>query len=327
MSVILNPHDRYFKETFARPEIARDFLKNYLPEAIRARLDLSTLALEKESFVDPDLRQHFSDLLYQVETVEETPSYVYLLFEHKSYPDPLTVFQMLRYCVRIWEQALRADDSLTELPPIIPLLVYHGERAWNAPMDMIELLAGDEALHAYGPRFSCRLLDLSRWSAEEIKESVLQVVLQAMHSVRDPRLGRMLLPRMLSVLLELTEERSGVEYIQVLLVYLSAASPYLTEEEMQEALQETLSRKGESIMPTLAEKWYQQGIEQGRAEVREGVMRTLLGLLEHRFAPLDPELITQIETLTVDQLQSLSLSVLDAESISQVTEQVYQLRS
>jgi len=63
MPFLVNPHDRYFKEVFARPEIARDFLDNYLSAAIRARLDLSTLSLQKESFVDADLRQHFSDQL------------------------------------------------------------------------------------------------------------------------------------------------------------------------------------------------------------------------------------------------------------------------
>lgn len=114
MSVLSNPHDRYFKETFARPEIARDFLENYLPPAVRDCLDLSSLTLQKESFIDHELRQHFSDILYQVQTVsQELPQesgYVYLLFEHKSYPDNLTIFQMLRYCVRIWERALRTDE-------------------------------------------------------------------------------------------------------------------------------------------------------------------------------------------------------------------------
>jgi len=101
MSTLSNPHDRYFKETFARPEIACDFLENYLPPTIRDCLELSSLTLQKESFIDHELRQHFSDILYQVQTVSQGPGYVYLLFEHKSYPDNLTIFQMLRYCVRI----------------------------------------------------------------------------------------------------------------------------------------------------------------------------------------------------------------------------------
>ena len=341
MSPLSTPHDRYFRETFARPEIARDFLRNYLPPEIRARLELSTLSLSKESFVDPDLRQHFSDLLYEIETVGNDPGYVYLLFEHKSYPDPLTVFQMLRYCVRIWERALRADSSLTQLPPIIPLLVYHGEQTWNAPRDMIELLAGDEAFHIYGPRFSCSLLDLSPWSETEIKGKILlRVVLQAFRSVRNPRLGQEQLPQMLELLAQLTEKESAVEYIQTLLVYLGAASPHLTAEEVQAALEETIAKEGEQLMPTLASKWFEEGLEQGIEQGREqgieqglgqgerlGVLRTLTGLLEHRFGPLDPVLVAHLQSLNVNQLQELSLFALDAVTIDQVADQALRLRS
>ena len=337
MPSISTPHDRYFRETFARPEIARDYLRNYLPPELRARLDISTLSLTKESFVDPDLRQHFSDLLYEVETVENDHGFVYLLFEHKSYPDPLTIFQMLRYCVRIWERTLRVDSALTRLPPIIPLLVYHGDQVWNAPRDMVELLAGDEAFHIYGPRFSCSLLDLSPWSEMEIKGKIrLRVILEAFRSVRDPKLGREQLPKLLKLLVQLTEKESTVEYIQTLLVYLGAASPHLTEEEVRAALQETVTEEGEQLMPTLASKWFEEGLEQGRKEGIEqgieqgeylGALHTLTGLLEHRFGPLDPTFVMHLDSLNADLLQDLSLFALDATSIDQVEEKARRLRS
>ncbi len=336
MSSLSTPHDRYFRATFSRPEVALDFLKNYLPPELRARLDLSTLSLKKESFVDPDLRQHFSDLLYEVETIEDDQGYVYLLFEHKSYPDQLTIFQMLRYCVRIWERALREDDSLTRLPPIIPLLVYHGEDLWNAPRDMIELLAGDEAFHIYGPRFSCSLLDLSPWSEVKIKgEILLRVALQAFRKIRDPRLGQEDLPQMLALLAQLTRKESALEYIQTLLVYLGAASPHLTAEEVQAALRETITEEGDQLMPTLASKWFEEGLEQGRKEgveqgieqgQRLGALRTLTGLLAHRFGPPDPMLVARLESLNANQLQELSLFALDAISIDQVESQAQRLR-
>ena len=43
-----NPHDRFFKETFGRPQMTRDFLRSYLPADVVALLDLDTLELEKE---------------------------------------------------------------------------------------------------------------------------------------------------------------------------------------------------------------------------------------------------------------------------------------
>lgn len=36
MSDLTNPHDRFFKETFGRIEVARDFFAHYLPETVTA---------------------------------------------------------------------------------------------------------------------------------------------------------------------------------------------------------------------------------------------------------------------------------------------------
>ena len=104
MSDISNPHDKFFKETFTRLEVARDFFANYLPEGVTTVLNLDTLALQSGSFIDPDLQEQFADLLYRVALHDDSEAYLYILLEHKSYPDLQTPFQLLRYLVRIWER-------------------------------------------------------------------------------------------------------------------------------------------------------------------------------------------------------------------------------
>jgi predicted transposase YdaD len=49
---IQNPHDRFFKETFGKVEVAKDFLNNYLPENIIKVIDVDTLEPQKDSFVN-----------------------------------------------------------------------------------------------------------------------------------------------------------------------------------------------------------------------------------------------------------------------------------
>jgi predicted transposase/invertase (TIGR01784 family) len=92
-----NPHDHFFKASWSRPEVAKGFLTHYLPAEVRAVLDLNTLRLSKDSFIDEALQGHYSDLLYHVERYSGQGVYVYVLMEHKSYPDRWTVFQLLRY--------------------------------------------------------------------------------------------------------------------------------------------------------------------------------------------------------------------------------------
>ncbi len=66
MTEISNPHDRFFKEVLSRQEVARDFLVHYVPANLVRLLDIDSLEIRKASFVDKDLNEHFSDILYCV---------------------------------------------------------------------------------------------------------------------------------------------------------------------------------------------------------------------------------------------------------------------
>ena len=59
MGEIANPHDTYFRESFGRAEVARDFLCVHLPPAVLAELDLDSLEIAKDSYVSSDLRPVF----------------------------------------------------------------------------------------------------------------------------------------------------------------------------------------------------------------------------------------------------------------------------
>ncbi|TWH55990.1 putative transposase/invertase (TIGR01784 family) [Desulfitobacterium sp. LBE] len=81
MSLIHNPHDKFFKETFGDVGMARSFLKNYLPQEILALVDLETILPQKDSYIDQELQESFSDLLFQVK-IHKNEGYLYFLFEH-----------------------------------------------------------------------------------------------------------------------------------------------------------------------------------------------------------------------------------------------------
>ncbi|NJN53870.1 MAG: Rpn family recombination-promoting nuclease/putative transposase [Anaerolineae bacterium] len=37
---VQNPHDKFFRDSFSRPEIVRNYLEEYLPAELRALLNL-----------------------------------------------------------------------------------------------------------------------------------------------------------------------------------------------------------------------------------------------------------------------------------------------
>ncbi|NKQ34519.1 MAG: Rpn family recombination-promoting nuclease/putative transposase, partial [Chloroflexi bacterium] len=229
MNELSNPHDRFFKETFSRVEVARDLLANYLPPEVVALLDLETLEARSDSFVDADLQEQFADLLYQVQMQDGRPAYVYVLLEHKSYPDPNTAFQILRYQVRIWEDDWRNGEVLR---PIIPLVLYHGRERWRAATDFAGLFSGDEALRPYWPQSRYELLDLSGYSDAEIRGTThLQISLLVMRYILDPAL-RDHLEDIFALFRDLAESRTALEYLRTVLYYMGQAARHLQPEEM-----------------------------------------------------------------------------------------------
>lgn len=66
-----NPHDNFFKEIFTVLENAIDFLMGILPEDILHELDISSLRLDNNSYVDEELDEFYSDLVYDCYTNEK----------------------------------------------------------------------------------------------------------------------------------------------------------------------------------------------------------------------------------------------------------------
>lgn len=106
-----------------QPETARDFLAFHLPAPIHALCDMKTLKLESSSFIDDDLRESYSDVLWSVKT-EQGPGYIYCLIEHQSTSNKLIAFRMMRYAIAAMQNHL--DAGYKTLPMVVPLLFYHG---------------------------------------------------------------------------------------------------------------------------------------------------------------------------------------------------------
>lgn len=224
MPEITNPHDSFCKEIMARPEVATDFMANYLPPDVVASLEISALELVKDSFVDAELRRHLSDLLYRVPFRGGGEAFIYILFEHKSRPDDWVAFQLLRYEMMIWEPIARQRGG--KLPPIFPIVFYHGQEPWNAPRDFVELIAdapGMPGLLKRQPRLEYYLCDLSKYAADEIKGSpILRAGLLLMKYIRSKDLGSRL--SAIFGLLMMVPREVALQFINLALRYLSKAS-------------------------------------------------------------------------------------------------------
>ena len=313
MSEISNPHDSFFRETFSRKEIATDFLDHYLPESLRQHLDLDTLSMSKDSFVDKELRHHFSDLLYTVQ-YKQQDLHLYLLFEHKSSPDPWIGLQLLRYMVKIWEQGRKQHPEAQQLPIIVPLVLYHGRQRWTIPDTFSSLLAlDDEHLQQYIPDFHYQLHDFSPLSNEEIRGRAMgKITLLVLKHIFDPDL-RDKLPAMLKLLTRVSSQQTALEILETLLRYVVTATQNYTEQDVLELLDQ--ASMGEDIMKTFIDKYIEQGMQQG---VRQTGSKILGSQLSQRFGTLPDWAASKIKNADLDTLEKWSLRVLSAKTLDEV---------
>ncbi|MEI6388593.1 MAG: Rpn family recombination-promoting nuclease/putative transposase [Spirochaetota bacterium] len=112
---IHNPHDKFFKTWFSRPENLIPFLETALPADIFALLDVSTLAISDGTFIDEEHREHFSDLSASIQ-LQGREARLYILVEHKSYADKWALLQILRYMVQTWTRDARTEAAVPLLP-------------------------------------------------------------------------------------------------------------------------------------------------------------------------------------------------------------------
>ena len=111
----------------------------------------SALERDDTSFVDEELREHQTDLLFRAKVAGRT-CYFYIVFEHKSGTARFAVFQLLRYVVRIWERCRADDPDDTHLPLVFPILVHTGDSPWASPCTLAELFDGAGAPEELPPR-------------------------------------------------------------------------------------------------------------------------------------------------------------------------------
>lgn len=325
-----NPHDKFFKETFSNIEVAKDFIINYLPENIVKIIDLDTLELQKDSFINEQLQEVFSDMLFKV-SINNNDGYIYFLFEHKSYISKQTALQLLKYMVEIWEMNIK-KEGIGKLPIIIPIVIYHGKEKWRVKTSLGDIIEGykglEEDIKKYIPNFEYLLYDISKYEDEDIKGHVqLRIMLSILRDIftKDVRGIKDSIVKAATYLAELEDKQTGVQYFETYMRYIFSSYNDMTRsdfENIAKEIEKTFIEGSENIM-TLAdifrEEGLEKGLEKGREEGKKEVLtKSVIKLLTKKFGILPNEIKNKIETVDVAVLEIIVEDILEIESIDEV---------
>src|SRR5699024_7549115 len=127
--------------------IIKDFIENNIPKEALDVIDMETIELIKDTFINKELEESFSDLIYRIK-INNKDAYICFLLEHKSYKDKMTIFQVNKYIIESWMTIIQKENK-EELPIIVPMVIYHGKEKWNLKIDLRDMIPGFYELPEY----------------------------------------------------------------------------------------------------------------------------------------------------------------------------------
>lgn len=295
MSIDRTPHDPTFRKVFSDPQLAPQFISHYLPQPVVDQLDLSYLELEKKSFVDDELLTPRGDLLFRTRLREGGDALVYVLLEHKSSPSRWVGLQMLKYVIRIWYRELEDNLDRDTLPPVIPMVFYHGKQTWNVPLQLSDLVPAPEALKCYVPDFTYDLVNCADIPDETLKadQPVGGVMLVYKHAF-DEDFDAHLFERV-SLLSEYLTALTTGERVFALLKYLASLCDNMPVGEFARTVRKALPKKGDELMPTVLDQILEEGRKEGFQEgAFETLQESVAEVLEARFETVPADIADKL---------------------------------
>ena len=326
---LYHSHDKLFRETWSNLSNAKSFLKNYLPAPVLKLVQLDTLEICKDSFIEKDLKDFYSDMLYKVR-IGNAQGFVYFLFEHKSYPDSLIHLQLIEYMVKIWRLGFK-QAKRENLPVIIPLVLYHGKKRWTVDKRFASLFEGPVGeLSGYIPDFEFILYDLSKYTDDQIRGTIMaRVTMLLLKHVFEPDMADKL-PDIFMLLKDLSDQETGLQYFESLIKYVFSNVEDITTEKIHTIVSNTLSEEKGGIIMTLAEQLENKGLQKGLKQgLEQGLEQGLLEGIELAVTIKFGEgedcktIITKIRTIQdINLLKALKGKILSAKTVPELMKSI-----
>ena len=325
-----HPHDGLVKYAFSKRIHAKGLLQAILPRAVSAAIAWSSLKLDKDSFIDADLRKHYADLLFSMR-VRGVELRVYVLLEHQRGVEKLMMLRLLVYMTRVWERLVRDDPRRATIPAIVPVLLHNSKSGWSAETSFEKIVALPEHLRdellPRTPRFEADLVDLSHAQATVIADEWLtafgRLVLWALSVAGDDARFLAEIGQMKDAIAGALAADGGYEALGVLLRYVSVTHERLGTQRFEKALTAAAGKDEEKVIMNLLEQFRlegeQRGERKGRVEGRvEGRAKMLLEQLSAKFGPVPAQATARVMGADEATLGRWSLRLLTETTLAAV---------
>ena len=317
MSEPTQPHDKLFKGLLDQPGTAGALLRERLPPEIVALLADDPPELVDGEFVDEALRGSQSDRLFQAKLKTGGDVLLYVLIDHKSTPGAGILLQLIGYMVRIWVRyAGDRAEALRNLPPILPMVVYHGAEPWNVPVSLRDTIAAPEIIKRHQPDVCYGLVDLGPIPDPELSAwPPLRAGLLALkYSHREGDTEAILIQAF-------SDAKDVPSLFSMIVVYTTTVYREVTPATLRKVIRQVRPEWEEEMLSIAAREWKAEGLAEGMAKGRaEGRADILLRQLGRKFRDVPNTVVSRVRAASIDQLDDWSDRILDAKTLDEVFE-------
>jgi len=322
-------HDALYHRLFSHPGMVAQLLREFVAGPWLDDLDLDGMERLNAKFHGETSERRDGDMIWRIPRHGGGDTYLVLLLEFQSTPDHWMALRALVYAGLLWqhlvkEQRLPPDGRL---PPVLPVVLYNGDRRWVAPVALHALIGLPETspLWRWQPDMRYHMIDEGAFGDDDLeRRDALPALLFRLESSPDP--GQVV--ALADAVLAWFGRYPGFAGLRSVFAELLGGmmGPLAPEVRVPEELLEV-----RNMLASRAENWKQQwlqegeqkGEQRGRREGeqrgrREGEAALLLRLLERRFGALPLWAKDRIATADSVALEEWGLRVLDAGGLDDV---------
>jgi hypothetical protein len=322
----MNKHDASYRLLFRNPQLVRDLFRGMLHGPWFDALNWDGLQALPADYITDKLRQRQGDCVWRIPRLDGQYVFLLLMLEHQSSNDKIMALRLLTYCGLLYEMLLQREPGLstTTLPAILPVVLYSGVPRWSAATDVADLIEpAPPGLQAYQPKLRYLLVDERRLVEHGglPGDNLASLLFRLEHNR-----GLEDVQKLIQTVYKCTEgpqyrelRRAFVSWTRYVL--LPRSLPGVQVPPVDDLLEITDMLADQSRSWT--HQWKMEGLQEGRQEGRregrqEGELVLLQRQLTRKFGPLSEATQQRLKTATSVQLETWSLSILDAATLEEV---------
>jgi hypothetical protein len=322
----LTRSDSLYHRLFSHPLMVEQFVRDFVPAALALGLDFTRMERVNAKFHGRGGRRREGDVIWRVPTECGGDVYLYLMLEFQSQIDWWMPIRIQVYAGLLWQQIiderkLKAGDRL---PPVLPIVLYNGDRVWNAPTDTMELVAlpPNSPLWHWQPQIRYHLVDEKALPGSDLerRESLVALLFRLEIGPRPEELVDLV-----DEVIGWFRQHEGYETLKQLFTevvehVVSAQDGFRIGPAVMAAndlleIREMVSARFKEWEEEVRADALAKGIAEGRTQALVGVLSKQL---RRRFGELPPDVVERIRSANADELDKWMDRMMDANSIGDV---------